>query len=110
MALAVASVVALASKGPVTALVVLALIVVIGQMEGHVLHPLVLSWAVRLHPVVVALSVVTGAVAAGVVGAVVAVPLVATVWSVRQALRDGDGDGEETAGEAGGPGAGRRAE
>ncbi|MFJ3136294.1 AI-2E family transporter [Streptomyces sp. NPDC086843] len=102
VALAVASVVALASKGPVTALIVLALIVVIGQMEGHVLHPLVLSWAVRLHPVVVALSVVAGAVAAGVVGAVVAVPLVATVWSVRQALRSGDG--EETAAQAGGTG------
>ncbi|MGA5417570.1 AI-2E family transporter [Streptomyces pseudogriseolus] len=64
-----------------------ALIVVLAQLEGHLLHPLVLSWAVRIHPVVVALSVVAGA-AAGVVGAVVAVPLVATVWSVGQALRD----------------------
>ncbi|MGW7467833.1 AI-2E family transporter [Streptomyces xantholiticus] len=53
----------------------------------HLLHPIVMSWAVRLHPVVVALSVVGGAVAAGVVGAVAAVPLVAVVWSVRQALR-----------------------
>ncbi|GAA3290618.1 hypothetical protein GCM10020295_05480 [Streptomyces cinereospinus] len=65
IALAVAAVVALASKGPLIALVVVALIVVIGQIEGHVLHPLVMSWAVRLHPVVVALSVVGGAVAAG---------------------------------------------
>ncbi|WP_374204438.1 AI-2E family transporter [Streptomyces pseudogriseolus] len=88
VALAVAAVVALAAKGPVTALVVVALIVVIAQLEGHLLHPLVLSWAVRLQPVVVALSVVAGAVAAGVVGAVVAVPLVATVWSVGKALRD----------------------
>ncbi|MFH9331065.1 AI-2E family transporter [Streptomyces althioticus] len=88
VALAVAAVVALATKGPVTALVVVALIVVIAQLEGHLLHPLVLSWAVRLHPVVVALSVVAGAVAAGVVGAVVAVPLVATVWSVGKALRE----------------------
>ncbi|WP_328484030.1 AI-2E family transporter [Streptomyces sp. NBC_00377] len=87
IALAVASVVALASKGPFIALLVVALIVVIGQIEGHLLHPLVMSWAVRLHPVVVALAVVGGAVAAGVIGAVVAVPLVAVAWSVRQTLR-----------------------
>ncbi|MFJ2133597.1 AI-2E family transporter [Streptomyces sp. NPDC087845] len=87
IALSVAAVVALASKGPVVAVVVIALIVVIGQIEGHLLHPIVMSWAVRLHPVVVALAVIGGAIAAGVLGAVVAVPLVSVVWSVRQALR-----------------------
>ncbi|MEV5787523.1 AI-2E family transporter [Streptomyces sp. NPDC048448] len=87
VALAVATVVALASRGPVVALVVLALIVVVGQLEGHVLHPLVLSWAVRLHPVVVALSVIAGGVLAGVIGAVVAVPMVSVAWSVFGALR-----------------------
>ncbi|MEU9056509.1 AI-2E family transporter [Streptomyces sp. NPDC048384] len=87
IALAVAAVVALASKGVLIALLVVALIVVIGQIEGHLLHPIVMSWAVRLHPVVVALAVVGGAVAAGVIGAVVAVPLVAVLWSVCQALR-----------------------
>ncbi|MFF5370622.1 AI-2E family transporter [Streptomyces sp. NPDC013187] len=92
IALAIAAVVALASKGLIVALVVVALIVVIGQIEGHVLHPVVMSWAVRLHPVVVALAVVGGAVAAGVIGAVVAVPLVAVVWSVHQALRGGTGE------------------
>ncbi|SDN66322.1 AI-2E family transporter [Streptomyces wuyuanensis] len=93
IALAVAAVVALAAKGPIIAGVVVALIVVIGQIEGHVLHPIVLSWAVRLHPLVVALSVVAGAIAAGVIGAVVAVPLVSVVWSVRQALRARNGQG-----------------
>lgn len=87
IALAVATVVALASRGPVVALLVLALIVVVGQIEGHVLHPLVLSWAVRLHPVVVALSVIAGGILAGVIGAVVAVPMVSVAWSVVGALR-----------------------
>ncbi|MGW1141656.1 AI-2E family transporter [Streptomyces zhihengii] len=87
IALAVAAVVALAAKGPLVAGIVVALIVVIGQIEGHLLHPIVMSWAVRLHPVVVALAVIGGAVAAGVIGAVAAVPLVAVLWSVRQALR-----------------------
>ncbi|MFE3601783.1 AI-2E family transporter [Streptomyces sp. NPDC059142] len=87
VALAIAAVVALALKGPVVAAAVIALIVIIGQIEGHLLQPLVMSWAVRLHPVVVALSVIGGAIAAGVVGAVVAVPLVSVVWAVHQALR-----------------------
>ncbi|MFE3328366.1 AI-2E family transporter [Streptomyces sp. NPDC059176] len=90
IALAIAAVVALAAKGPFVAGVVIALIVVIGQIEGHVLHPIVMSWAVRLHPVVVALTVIGGAIAAGVIGAIVAVPLVSVLWSVRQALRRAD--------------------
>ncbi|MFJ7149219.1 AI-2E family transporter [Streptomyces sp. NPDC100445] len=87
VALAVATVVALAGRGPLTAACVLVLIVVIGQLEGHVLHPLVMSWAVRLHPLVVALSVIAGSILAGVIGAVVAVPLVSVVWAVLRALR-----------------------
>ncbi|MGW2239221.1 AI-2E family transporter [Streptomyces sp. NPDC001759] len=87
VALGVATVVALASRGPVIALVVLALIVIVGQIEGHVLHPLVMSWAVRLHPVVVALSVIAGSILAGVVGAVVAVPMVSVAWAVHCELR-----------------------
>ncbi|MCX2185503.1 AI-2E family transporter [Streptomyces sp. SKN60] len=88
IALAIAAVVALASKGPLVAAIVIALIVVIGQIEGHLLHPLVMSWAVRLHPLVVAISVIAGSIAAGMVGAVVAVPLVSVVWSVHTSLRE----------------------
>ncbi|MFH9725603.1 AI-2E family transporter [Streptomyces sp. NPDC017254] len=88
IALAVAAVVALASKGPLVAAIVIGLIVVIGQIEGHLLHPLVMSWAVRLHPLVVAISVIAGSIAAGIVGAVVAVPLVSVFWSVHTALRE----------------------
>nr|WP_307788057.1 AI-2E family transporter [Streptomyces actinomycinicus] len=87
VALGVATVVALAGRGPLTAVAVLVLIVVIGQLEGHVLHPLVMSWAVRLHPLVVAVSVIAGSIVAGVIGAVVAVPLVSVVWAVLRALR-----------------------
>lgn len=87
VAMIVASVVALAARGPVTAIIVLLLIVLIGQIEGHVLHPLVMSWAVSLHPVVVAISVLGGSIAAGVVGAVVAVPAVSVAWAVIGELR-----------------------
>ncbi|MFJ8477461.1 AI-2E family transporter [Kitasatospora sp. NPDC094011] len=88
IALAVAALVALAARGPVVALLVLALIVVIGQIEGHLLHPLVLGWSVRIHPVAIALSVIGGAVLAGVLGAVVAVPVVSVAWAVLVELRE----------------------
>ncbi|MEP7194813.1 MAG: AI-2E family transporter [Actinomycetota bacterium] len=87
IALFVATLVALAARGPVIALLVLALIVVIGQIEGHLLHPLVMSRAVNLHPLAVALTVACGTVTAGVIGAVVAVPLVAVAWTVWSTLR-----------------------
>ncbi|MFD8031171.1 AI-2E family transporter, partial [Streptomyces sp. NPDC059717] len=86
-AMVLATVVALAGGAPNPAAAVLLLIVVIGQIEGHLLHPLVMSWAVRLHPLVVAVSVIAGGIVAGVIGAVVAVPFVSVAWAVIQALR-----------------------
>jgi len=87
IALAVATLVALAGRGPLIAVLVLALIVVIGQIEGNLLHPMVMSRAVNLHPLAVALSVASGTVLAGVIGAVVAVPLVAVAWTIWTALK-----------------------
>jgi predicted PurR-regulated permease PerM len=86
--LAVAALVTLATRGPVVALVVLVLIPVLGQIEGHVFQPLIMSRSVRLHPVVVLLTVASGGLLGGVVAAVVAVPIVAVAWSVIKALRD----------------------
>jgi putative heme transporter len=88
VAMVVATLVALAGRGPVIALIVLAMIALIGQFEGHVLHPLVMSRAVNLHPVVVALSVVTGALLGGIIGAIIAVPVVSTTWAVMKYLRE----------------------
>jgi putative heme transporter len=88
MALGVATVVALAARGPLIASLVLILIVVIGQIEAHLLHPMVMSRAVNLHPLAVVLTVASGTVVAGVIGAVVAVPLVAVTWTVWTALKD----------------------
>jgi putative heme transporter len=88
IAMAVATVVALAGRGPTAAVIVLILIVVVGQIEGHVLQPLVMGWSVRLHPVAVALSVISGGIVAGFLGAVVAVPLVSIVWAVLGQIRN----------------------
>jgi predicted PurR-regulated permease PerM len=87
VAMSVAIVVALAAKGPWWALVVVVMITVIGQIEGHLLHPLIMAKQVSLHPVVVAVTVVSGMLLGGVIGAIVAVPIVAVIWSVFSALR-----------------------
>jgi predicted PurR-regulated permease PerM len=57
-----------------------------------VLHPLIMSRAVKLHPVVVAVSVASGTVLAGIIGAVVAVPMVAVTWATYAQLRITDPD------------------
>ncbi|MBO0827612.1 MAG: AI-2E family transporter [Streptosporangiales bacterium] len=73
---------ALVSKGPIIAVIVLGVIVLAVQVEGHVLQPLVMSRAVRVHPLAVLLSVTAGSLVAGIFGAVIAVPLVAVVNNV----------------------------
>ena len=82
LAMIVAVVVALAARGPITALIVLIGIALVGQFEGHVLQPLVMSRAVHLHPLAVALAVTSGSILGGLVGAVIAVPVVSVIYGV----------------------------
>ncbi|MBN9328128.1 MAG: AI-2E family transporter, partial [Cellulomonas sp.] len=89
-AMAVAMIVALAALGPIQAGIVGLGIAGIGQFEGHVLQPLVMGKQVSLHPVAVAIAVATGTLSAGILGAVIAVPLVAVSWAVFSKLRTMD--------------------
>jgi predicted PurR-regulated permease PerM len=73
----VAVLVALVAQGPVTALIVLGVVIAVQQLEGHVLQPLIMGRAVALHPLAVILAIATGVVTAGIVGGLVAVPLLA---------------------------------
>jgi predicted PurR-regulated permease PerM len=75
----VAVLVALVTKGPGWALIVLALVIGVQQLEGHVLQPLIMGRAVALHPLAVITAIATGGVLAGIMGALVAVPLVAVL-------------------------------
>lgn len=79
--------VALVANGPVSALIVLAIIVAVMQLEGHVLQPLLLGRAVRLHPLAVVLAVAAGLLVAGIAGALFAVPLLAVLNSGIRSLR-----------------------
>lgn len=85
-AMIVAMVVALASKGVLAMVLVCLGVAGIGQIEGHVLQPLIMGRQVSLHPVVVLLAVAVGSFSAGLLGAVVAVPLVSVAWSVYSEL------------------------
>ncbi|WP_279345617.1 AI-2E family transporter [Streptomyces sp. AP-93] len=84
---ALAVVVALVTEGVFTALMALMVVLVVQQIEGHVLQPFILGRAVRVHPLAVVLAVATGGTVAGIGGAVVAVPLVAVANTVVTYLR-----------------------
>ncbi|WP_328591656.1 AI-2E family transporter [Occultella glacieicola] len=86
-AMIIAMVVALAVNGPVNAILVGVGIALIGQFEGHILQPLVMGKQVSLHPLVVALAVTAGTLVAGILGAVIVIPIVAVIWAVYAKLR-----------------------
>ncbi len=76
---AVAVLVALVDQGWVKALILLGAVILVQQVEGHVLQPLIMGRAVAIHPLVVIVGIASGVVLAGIVGALVAVPLIAVL-------------------------------
>ncbi len=78
----VAVLVALVDQGPITALLMLAVVIGVQQLEGHVLQPFLLGRWVALHPLGVIFAIAGGVLVAGVVGALVAVPLAAATNAV----------------------------
>lgn len=81
-----AVIVALLTKGLGYALITLALIIAVMQLEAHVLQPLVMGRAVSIHPLAVVLGITTGGVLAGVLGALLAVPAIAFLNSFIRVL------------------------
>jgi predicted PurR-regulated permease PerM len=79
---ALAVVVALVTQGVFAAVMTLAVVLAVQQIEGHILQPFILGRAVRVHPLAVVLSVAAGGMVAGIGGAIVAVPLVAVTNTV----------------------------
>lgn len=88
----VAVLIALVANGPMDALITLAIIVVVQQLEGNVFQPMIQSRGLGLHAAVILLAVTLGASLAGVVGSLLAVPvaaLIAVVWNyLREQLSD----------------------
>lgn len=82
----VAAFIALVYNGPVNALMMLGVVVLVNQIEGHLLQPLVMGNAVRVHPLGVVLAVTTGTLLAGIPGALFAVPVAAAANAVVNVL------------------------
>jgi predicted PurR-regulated permease PerM len=78
----VAVLVALVAQGPIAALIMLGGVIGVQQLEAHVLQPFLLGRMVSVHPLAVILGVAGGAYFAGIPGALVAVPLIASVNAV----------------------------
>jgi predicted PurR-regulated permease PerM len=76
---AIAVFLALVYNGPWIALWMLIVVLAVQQIEGHVLQPLLMGSAVKVHPLAVVLVVAGGAMIAGIPGALFAVPLAAFV-------------------------------
>ncbi|MCO1658322.1 AI-2E family transporter [Pseudonocardia humida] len=91
--------VALVSNGFTTALIVLAIIIAVQQLEGNVLQPMLQSRSLGLHAVVVLLAVTAGSTLYGIAGAFLAVPVAAAVAVVLRYLSE-----RADAWVAGGPG------
>jgi len=77
----IAVLIALVTKGLIPALIVLGILIAVMHLESHVLQPLLLGRAVNLHPLAVVLAIATGLLTAGIVGALLAVPLLAVLTS-----------------------------
>jgi predicted PurR-regulated permease PerM len=90
---AVAVLVALVAEGPVSALIILGVVIGVQQLEGHVLQPLIMGRAVALHPLAVILAIAIGIIVAGIVGGLVAVPLLAVLnTGIRYLVRHPEGE------------------
>jgi predicted PurR-regulated permease PerM len=82
--------VALVYLGPIPALIMLGIVLLVQQVEGHVLQPLVLGTAVKVHPVAVVFAVAAGGFLAGIPGALFAVPFIATLNVVVKFIGSGE--------------------
>ncbi|MBD5786466.1 AI-2E family transporter [Cellulosimicrobium terreum] len=78
----IAVLVVLVANGWPAALIMLGIVLLVQQIEGHILQPFLMGHAVSLHPVAVLLVVAAGSFAAGIVGALFAVPIAAVLNTV----------------------------
>ncbi|MBK5249581.1 MAG: AI-2E family transporter [Actinomycetales bacterium] len=76
-----AALIALVANGPVTALIVVAVVIAVNQLEGDLLAPVVIGKALSLHPLAILLALTAGTILAGIIGALLSVPIAAVTWA-----------------------------
>jgi predicted PurR-regulated permease PerM len=85
---AFAVLIALVSNGFTTALIVLIIVLVVQQIEGNVLQPVIQGRGFNLHAAVVILAVTAGSSLAGILGAFLGVPVAALIAVIYRYARD----------------------
>ncbi len=78
---ALAALVALVTNGPATALLVVGVVILVNQLDGNVLQPLLLGQTLSLHPLAILLALTAGTILGGIVGTLLAVPVAAVAWT-----------------------------
>lgn len=79
-----AALVALVANGWVNALFVVGIVVLVNQLEGNFLQPVLMGRSMKLHAFVILVALTVGTVLGGIVGAILAVPITAALWGVIQ--------------------------
>ncbi len=77
-----AALVALVANGPFIALMVIIVAIVVNQLEGNLLQPVVMGKSLSIHALVILLALTAGTILAGIIGAILAVPITAVAWAV----------------------------
>jgi predicted PurR-regulated permease PerM len=77
-----AALVSLVTNGLVTSLIVVGIVVVVDQLEAHLLQPVVMGRSLKLHPLVILIALAIGTLLASVIGAILAVPIAAVLWRI----------------------------
>lgn len=79
-----AALVALVANGPVIAIVVIGIVVLVNQLEGNFLQPVLMGRSLKLHSLAILIALTVGTVLGGVIGAILAVPITAVAWGIIQ--------------------------
>lgn len=79
-----AALVALVANGPINALFVVGAVVLVNQLEGNFLQPVLMGRTMKLHSFVVLVALAAGTAIGGILGTLLAVPITAVVWGIVQ--------------------------
>jgi predicted PurR-regulated permease PerM len=85
-----AALVALVSNGPGAALIVIIVVIVVNQVEGNFLQPVVMGRTLSVHALVILLALTAGTILAGIIGAILSVPVAAVTWAAIKAWNQED--------------------
>jgi predicted PurR-regulated permease PerM len=79
------------------ALMVILAVVVVNQLEGNFLQPVVMGRSLSIHPLVILIALTAGTILAGIIGAILSVPVAAVVWAAIKVWTGEDKEEDEPA-------------